>query len=44
VYFDVLSSKKTGLFNTNASSGSNRNDDAWKKIIDKYPEVTEGLI
>ncbi|SFN77910.1 hypothetical protein SAMN04487831_103258 [Pseudobutyrivibrio sp. UC1225] len=44
IYFDNIFNKNTGLWHANASEDSNRNDDVWGKLIEKYTEIKELLI
>ena len=37
IYFDSIFNKNTGLWHTNASADSNRNDVAWERLVKLYP-------
>lgn len=42
VYFSIFKTQKTGLFYSNALE--NKNSVAWRKIVDRYPNVREMLL
>ncbi len=43
IYFNLISTKNSGLWRTNTGSRSN-NDRIWKKLMELYPEVRKRLI
>ncbi len=44
IYFDNIFNKGTGLWHANTDSSNNRNDSAWEKLIELYPDAGKKLI
>ncbi len=44
VYFDNIFTQKTGLWHDNTSQGTNRNDVAWRELMEAYPNQRDVLL